>query len=744
MLNPQFTNALELNLTEMNAIKFYQNAEKFTALNSIRVTKCEGRHQLKSFLNSAAAVPQLKRLDLPVADVNALPDDIKYLTKLEEVHLIPSELEGWVKNAYVHVDYVDDSRGKSDFNFVVYDTEVLDEKSITKLVKCYPDALVEQLPEEKTPDFVYAPGKYQTVRPPIPGLDIQEKSYSVNADDGSRIYAKSGTVIDIPANAFVDKNGEVITGEVTMQYREFRDPIEILASGIPMNYDSAGTNGWFTSGGMFELTATYEGEEVFINPNSTVIVDLATTDPATDFNLYHLDTESGEWIYDNSNVNTVVTADVQPLSKAWAFFHRDNCRGLMTREFDNSTFAERWESDEYSFLYKKNQDNSALIYGLPNRMVLGKRYLDWSAQPEIRLALTNGYQKNKGTVTFDFEASQKTHPELRAFANMVWEYDGDLTRSQFKNEYVNKRVYHDFRLSYDEQAAKFTIELKTEDGHVSFEAVPSFRTKAQEDAQHRAELKKRNAQYAVALERKAKYFNREMKRFEKKFKLQQDHAWFSVSLEMSEAEKKMTRETWLEYYNVISDQYSFLLDQSNIDMFETYVAMEEDRARNRNIAARNARNSSRLPRVSRAFSIDLFGLVNIDKRSQVFDTQETPEGLVNSAGDMIANRPVSINASFTDRDGQRLDVRSVFVLTEDHNGVLRYDLGIGQQEVEMVFNPTMETTIVAVDAQGKLSVLKPRGVRRLNIGQTFTATNVLEMTAMKKDFTSIERLRKEF
>jgi hypothetical protein len=743
MLKPGFTNALELDLTEMNANKFYQNAQKFTALNSIRITKCEGKHQLKAFLNSAAAVPQLKRLDLPVANVNELPDEIKFLTSLEEVHLIPGELEGWVKNAYVHVDYVDDGRGKNDFNFVVYNTETLDDRSISKLVRCYPDALVQQLPPERTPDFVYAPGKYKTVRPPIPGLDIQQNSYSVNADDGSKIYYKSGTVLDIPANAFVDKDGKIITGEVMMNYREFRDPIEILASGIPMNYDSAGSNTWFTSGGMFELTASFEGEEVFMNPNTTVKVDLATTDPDTDFNLYHLDAESGQWVYDNSNVNTVVLANVQPLSRAWAYFNYGNASGLMTREYDNKTFDERWESDDYSFLYKKNEDNSALIYRLPNRMVLGKKYLDWSAQPEIRLEVVDGYQKNRGTVTFDFDASEKTHPELRAFANMVWEYSGDLTRLQFKSEFVNRKVYHDFRLTYNEQSANFTIEMKTEDGRVSFDAVPSFRTKAQEEAQHQSELKKRNAQYTAAVTRKAKFFNREMRRFEKKFNLQKNHAWFSISLQMSDAEKKMTRETWLEYYKVISTQYSYLLDQSNVDMMETYMSMEQDRGTNRRIAARNERRSARTRPASRSFNINLFGLINIDKSGRPFERVNTPQGLANTAGDMVANRPVAINASFTNREGQRIDVRSVFVLTKGHNGVLRYDVGIGQQQVEMLFNPTMETTIVALNAQGKLSVLKPRAVNRLNIGRGFVANNVLEMTEIKKDFTSIERLRKE-
>jgi Leucine-rich repeat (LRR) protein len=109
------------------------------------------------------------------------------------------------------------------------------------------------------------------------------------------------TLIKIPANAFLDENGKVIKEDVIVSYREFQNPLQTYLAGIPMKYDSAGVPHVFESAGMFELTASSQGKEVFTNPKSQIVVELATTQTDPDYNLYSLDTASGQWSFEGTS-----------------------------------------------------------------------------------------------------------------------------------------------------------------------------------------------------------------------------------------------------------------------------------------------------------------------------------------------------------------------------------------------------------------------------------------------------------
>ena len=55
-------------------------------------------------------------------------------------------------------------------------------------------------------DFTYEPS-YKNVKPPLPYEDVSKAYYKVGNHSGSTIKCSSGTTIKIPADAFVDENG---------------------------------------------------------------------------------------------------------------------------------------------------------------------------------------------------------------------------------------------------------------------------------------------------------------------------------------------------------------------------------------------------------------------------------------------------------------------------------------------------------------------------------------------------------
>ncbi|CAN5340000.1 hypothetical protein BH09BAC1_BH09BAC1_23020 [soil metagenome] len=139
------------------------------------------------------------------------------------------------------------------------------------------------------------------VNPPIAGLERGYEAISFVVEKGLNITLPSGTIISVPANAFVDAQGNPYTGEATLKYREYTDPVAIALSGIPMTYDSAGVSYTFESAGMFDLVV-----EAKPNGNATpvalslangtaVSVGMPATTQDTTFNVYELDTTNRNW-----------------------------------------------------------------------------------------------------------------------------------------------------------------------------------------------------------------------------------------------------------------------------------------------------------------------------------------------------------------------------------------------------------------------------------------------------------------
>lgn len=135
------------------------------------------------------------------------------------------------------------------------------------------------------------------IKPPLKGIDVKRDLYRINPGQETTITTREGTTITIPANILVDESGKKIKGKVDLSYRAIDSPAEIIASGIPMGYDSSGVNYDFVSAGMFEIKAKSKGKEVFIAPGKSIGVDFASYTEGDDFSFYKINEESGKWSY---------------------------------------------------------------------------------------------------------------------------------------------------------------------------------------------------------------------------------------------------------------------------------------------------------------------------------------------------------------------------------------------------------------------------------------------------------------
>ena len=139
--------------------------------------------------------------------------------------------------------------------------------------------------------------KSQFIKAPSAKLAINYTTYKIDNAKDVTIQHPGGTKINLPKKIFVTKNGEDIQGEVSIEYREFQDIGDVIVSGIPMTYDSAGKTYNFESAGMFDIKGHQNGEPVYLKPGKTLNVQLASSSKETKFNQYYLDTLKQNWQY---------------------------------------------------------------------------------------------------------------------------------------------------------------------------------------------------------------------------------------------------------------------------------------------------------------------------------------------------------------------------------------------------------------------------------------------------------------
>lgn len=128
---------------------------------------------------------------------------------------------------------------------------------------------------------------------PLEDVKIAFETQIIEAESAQLIRLESGSSIQIPKDAFVDANGNKVRGKMDLGYRQFDDPAEIIASGIPMNFQNeAGKMEQLESGGMFEIQGSVRGEPVFIAPGKSIKTTLAS-EVAGAYDFYYLEQKEG-------------------------------------------------------------------------------------------------------------------------------------------------------------------------------------------------------------------------------------------------------------------------------------------------------------------------------------------------------------------------------------------------------------------------------------------------------------------
>lgn len=252
------------------------------------------------------------------------------------------------------------------------------------------------------------------IGPPSSKMKIGAKGYTVNNNKGGVIHHASSTKIKVPANSFADKSGKDVIGDVTIEYREFHDAGDIILSGIPMAYDSAGHKFNLETAGMFEIKGSQNGEPVFIKPDKKLEVELASRNPENRFNQYYLDTVARNWTYIKRDQARPVEKTTNKAKEKITTRHFDakgvtvipleqvNTPALLALDKEIKTILPK-RIDSVKVIYAKK------IYQLPKPKA--------PVQP----------RKSSGRPVFHIDGSDEEFPELAAFKKVAFEVGPENT-----------------------------------------------------------------------------------------------------------------------------------------------------------------------------------------------------------------------------------------------------------------------------------------------------------------------------
>ncbi|MCU0433737.1 MAG: hypothetical protein MUC87_09820 [Bacteroidia bacterium] len=554
-----FASADSVFIDGLALVQLPASTEKMQARH-LSIARCE-KLDLSSACTFAGRMPKLKSVVFTVPVLNELPASVRNLRHLEKVSFINTDLslaDGYALNYNLPGALYSESRATLGFRapelgafplelvYGSYNSEVsaLHLAQLSDYFQGVPGAVTKLASRNGKNLFRYV---HPLIRRPISGTDVARNYYTFNAEKGASFSYPSGTDIRIPANAFVDKNGRPVSGEVTISYREFRDAADIIVSGIPMKYDSAGQTADFESAGMFELVASAAGNEVDVAPGKNIAMQFAVTQPESSYNFYRLDEEKG-WEFEGKpgEVNNPAIASYnsgrgsdsvrENFSLAVNNYLRllRNSKALKNIDVDTANFDQRFYSNEYMSKAKlKTRD-------LSERKI--KKYR--------RIRLRRVQLKGENTAFTFSRIYEDSFDELKSYRNVVWQLNEKLSSKEFKARFG--KGYNDVRVINEN--GNYFIELKNfwKVERVSVKPVKIDREGKFKEVKSR-DMKHRDKHYNNILAIQRKEFN---KRNESKIKLNKlrlaaivdsTGAWQQSQRLMNENETRMSFTEWQDY-----------------------------------------------------------------------------------------------------------------------------------------------------------------------------------------------------
>lgn len=287
--------------------------------------------------------------------------------------------------------------------------------------------------------------------------DFIPKTYKFIEDIGGTINYDS-TKILIPPNSFIHKNGTEVTGEIDISYIEYRTPSDFLLSGIPMSIRDGNYTGHFNSGGMFDIAAYQNSEELILKKEKDKTVYISF--PLSNFiqqNFYQFDTTAHQW-----NTNSAAITNIHG-NMLFPFNAAQNTDSATLKDRQNFDRCVPYNDTCGYIAYMIKQLNYYVNHEEPIRFNYPYKFIKNNLVNFKSPLYALEINKDEHTIKF---IPKNSHNKMGVFTDYVWKYKSDIFNKQLKHNYregcsyvkVSNRNGLTFKLIIEDESVSVTGE----------------------------------------------------------------------------------------------------------------------------------------------------------------------------------------------------------------------------------------------------------------------------------------------
>lgn len=528
--------------------------------------------------------------------------------------------------------------------------------------------------------------------------DFKPKTYKFIEDIGGTLNYDS-TQIVIPANSFIHKNGTEVTGEIDISYIEYRNPSDFILSGIPMSIKDGNNLSHFNSGGMFDIEAYQNGEELILKKekDNTVYLKFPLNN-LIDQNFYQFDTTLNQW---NNNAQAITNMHGNML---FPFNTNANQDSTALKDFQNFSYCVP-DKDTCAYItymmqklvYYVNHEEP-IRFNYPYKFIKNN-VVDFKS-PLYKININ----RDKNTITF---IPKNSHNKLGVFSNYVWKYKPEEFEKRFKyNTLLNGCSY--VRV-INRNGLKFKLVIENESINVTGEP---------RNYRDSNEYKKPFMSFLYGGKDKA--FEAKLKKLNKRnFK---KYTEYTQDLDR----KEMTLESQLRdkdemYIGGVNNNYCHDSLQCLGYFYRQflYTSDEKDIVSIHNFNLNKDRLIEKLKTLPNPFTCkdakrllikkDSIERVLVAKRDSSMNLTKltfakfgiNSTGIYNADQVKRINNPIEIFAHYKNESGQTLKIISIFVSIKGLNGIINYNGYMDYGPYKFVYGKHDETMLIAVDENEK-------------------------------------------
>lgn len=143
--------------------------------------------------------------------------------------------------------------------------------------------------------------------------NIPAQTFNIDASKDTVIETKGGIVMAIPANGFLDENGNPVTGKIEIAVKEALDPSTMMNAGL----STKSGNDLLESGGMFFIDARKNGKAIKIDPAKGITTEVPAKDIKPGMQLFSGNRKpdgSIDWVDPKPLEHDLMAVDIKSLN----------------------------------------------------------------------------------------------------------------------------------------------------------------------------------------------------------------------------------------------------------------------------------------------------------------------------------------------------------------------------------------------------------------------------------------------